>query len=184
MWSRWWWIIHWDETRTLAPKREQQEKDPGDCDTGGCIPRWAQDNQGGTEAGELLQFSSTAQQAWGGPRCNRSTCNLATQKTVVSFREIVSKFDTRKFYFTDGLVAYLSVTVLARVHFSTMFNGGFQEKVFSSCPRSYYSRYYINIKRRILTEFCCNIHCHKCYFRGGVQNISCANITSKHVWKH
>ena len=60
---------------------------------------------------------------------------LVSNKTTgkVSFREIVSKFDTRKYYRTSGLAEYPSITVLARVHFSTMFNGGFQERVFSSC---------------------------------------------------
>ena len=62
---------------------------------------------------------------------------LVSNKTTskVSLREIVSKFDTRKFYCTDGLIAHPLVTVLDRVHFSTMFNGGFQEKCFPLAAR-------------------------------------------------
>ena len=57
---------------------------------------------------------------------------LLSNKTTgkVSFREIVSKFDTRGYFRTHGLAEYPSITLLARVHFSTMFNGGFQERVF------------------------------------------------------
>ena len=51
----------------------------------------------------------------------------------VTFRDVVSKFDTRKYFCTHGLVAYPSITLLAMVHFSTMFNGGFQERTFSFC---------------------------------------------------
>ena len=51
----------------------------------------------------------------------------------VTFRDIVSKFDTRKYFCSHGLEAYPSITLLAMVHFSTMFNGGFQERTFSSC---------------------------------------------------
>merc|ERR1712194_378999 len=60
---------------------------------------------------------------------------LLSNKTTgkVSFGEIVSKFDTRGYFRTHGLAEYPSITLLARVHFSTMFNGGFQERVFSSC---------------------------------------------------
>lgn len=60
---------------------------------------------------------------------------LLPNKTTgrVSFREIVSKFDTRKYFRTDGLAEYPSIKLLARVYFSAMFNAGFQERVFSSC---------------------------------------------------
>ena len=34
---------------------------------------------------------------------------------------------------TDAQGTYPSITLLAMVHFSTMFNGGFQERTFSSC---------------------------------------------------
>ena len=57
--------------------------------------------------------------------------NAATGK--VTFRDIVSKFDTRKYFRNHGLEAYPSITLLAMIHFSTMFNGGFQERTFSSC---------------------------------------------------
>ena len=60
---------------------------------------------------------------------------LLSNKTTgrVSFREIVSKFDTKKYFSADGLVEYPSIKLLARVYFSAMFNAGFQERVFSSC---------------------------------------------------
>ena len=60
---------------------------------------------------------------------------LLSNKTTgrVSFREIASKFDTKKYFCTDGLVEYPSIKLLARVYFSAMFNAGFQERVFSSC---------------------------------------------------
>ena len=51
----------------------------------------------------------------------------------VTFRDIVSKFDTRKYFRSHGLEAYPSIALLAMVHFSTIFNGGFQERTFSSC---------------------------------------------------
>ena len=57
--------------------------------------------------------------------------NRATGK--VTFRDIVSKFDTRDYFRTHGLVAVPSITLLARIHFSTTFNRGFLERVFSSC---------------------------------------------------
>ena len=60
---------------------------------------------------------------------------LLSNKTTgrVSFREIASKFDTKKYFCTDGLVKYPSIKLLAQVYFSAMFNAGFQERVFSSC---------------------------------------------------
>ena len=60
---------------------------------------------------------------------------LLSNKTTsrVSFREIASKFDTKKYFCTDGLVEYPSIKLLAQVYFSAMFNAGFQEREFSSC---------------------------------------------------
>ena len=57
---------------------------------------------------------------------------LLSNKTTgrVSFREIASKFDTKKYFCTDGLVEYPSIKLLARVHFSAMFNGGFKRECF------------------------------------------------------
>lgn len=51
----------------------------------------------------------------------------------VTFRELVSKFDTMKYYRVSGSVKYPSITMLARIHFSTMLNAAFQERVFSTC---------------------------------------------------
>ena len=48
----------------------------------------------------------------------------------VTFRDIVSKFDTRKYFCNHVLKAYPSITLLAMVHFSTMFNGDFQKRTF------------------------------------------------------
>ena len=60
---------------------------------------------------------------------------LLSNKTTgrVSFREIASKFDTKKYFCTDGLVEYPSIKLLPQVYFSAMFNAGFQKRVFSSC---------------------------------------------------
>ena len=51
----------------------------------------------------------------------------------VTFGDIVSKFDTRKYFCTHGFEAYPLTTLMAMVNFSTMFNGGFQERTCSSC---------------------------------------------------
>ena len=51
----------------------------------------------------------------------------------VTFRDIVSNFDTRKYFRKHGLESYPSINLLAMVHFSKMFNGDFQERAFSSC---------------------------------------------------
>ena len=48
----------------------------------------------------------------------------------ITSRDIVSKFDTRKYFCNQGLEAYPLITLLAMVHVSTMFNGGFQERTF------------------------------------------------------
>ena len=48
----------------------------------------------------------------------------------VTFRDIVSKFGTRKYFCKHGLKVYPSIALLAMVHFLTMFNGGFQERTF------------------------------------------------------
>ena len=44
----------------------------------------------------------------------------------------MSKFDARKYFCNHGLEAYPLITLLAMVHFSTVLNGGFQERAFSS----------------------------------------------------
>ena len=51
----------------------------------------------------------------------------------VTFKELVSKFDTMKYYREVGSDEFPSVALLARIHFSTMINSGFQERVFSTC---------------------------------------------------
>ena len=51
----------------------------------------------------------------------------------VSFRELISKFDTMKYYRESGSAEFPSITLLARIHFSTMLNSAFQERVFSTC---------------------------------------------------
>ena len=72
------------------------------------------------------------------PKCNdfliEGATPIATNKITgrVPFRDIVSKFDTRKYFCNHDLKAYPSIVLLAMVHFSTMFNGGFQERTFSS----------------------------------------------------
>ena len=38
-----------------------------------------------------------------------------------------------KYYRESGSVKYPSITMLARIHFSTMLNAAFQERVFSTC---------------------------------------------------
>ena len=60
---------------------------------------------------------------------------LVPNKTTdrVTFRELVSNFDTMKYYRVSGSVKYPSITMLARIHFSTMLNAAFQERVFSTC---------------------------------------------------
>ena len=49
------------------------------------------------------------------------------------FRELISKFDTMKYFREEGAVEFPSIFLLARIHFSTMMNSGFQEMVFSTC---------------------------------------------------
>ena len=60
---------------------------------------------------------------------------LVRNKTTgrVTFRELVSKFDTMEYFRESGSVMYPSITMLARIHFSTMVNAAFQERVFSTC---------------------------------------------------
>ena len=63
---------------------------------------------------------------------------LVAHKTTgkVGFRELISKFDTMKYYRDAGSVNYPSITLLARIHFSTMMNSGVQEWVFLTCKHA------------------------------------------------
>ena len=49
-----------------------------------------------------------------------------------SFRELVSKFDTMKYFRETGTKDWPTITILARIHFSKMDNSSFQERVFST----------------------------------------------------
>ena len=51
----------------------------------------------------------------------------------VTFKELVSKFDTMKYHRESCSVDFPSINLLARVHFLTMLNARFQERVFSTC---------------------------------------------------
>jgi len=55
----------------------------------------------------------------------------------VTFRELVSKFDTMKYYRQSGCTEYPSVTLLARIHFSTMLTSAFQERCFQHASTSW-----------------------------------------------
>ena len=51
----------------------------------------------------------------------------------VTFRDIVSSLTQESIFCNHGLKAYPLIALLTMVHFSTIFNGGFQERIFSSC---------------------------------------------------
>ena len=44
----------------------------------------------------------------------------------------IEKFDTLKYFCEEGRVKHPVVTLLARIEFARMYNGGFQERVFST----------------------------------------------------
>ena len=59
---------------------------------------------------------------------------LKTNKSgKVTFKELISKFDTMKYHRESCSSEFPSVNILAKVHFSSMLNAGFQERVFSTC---------------------------------------------------
>ena len=60
---------------------------------------------------------------------------LEKSKTTgkLMFRELISKFDTMQYFRIEGAVEYPSIFLLGRIHFLTIMNSGFQERVFSTC---------------------------------------------------
>ena len=59
---------------------------------------------------------------------------LKTNKSgKVTFKELISKFDTMKYHRESCSSEFPSVNILAKVHFSSMLNAGFQERVFLTC---------------------------------------------------
>ena len=44
----------------------------------------------------------------------------------------IASFDTMKYYREKGSIDFPSVTMLARIHFGRLDNGGFQERMFST----------------------------------------------------
>jgi len=49
-----------------------------------------------------------------------------------SFRELVSKFDTMKYFRETGTKDWPTITILAMIYFSKMDNSSFQERAFST----------------------------------------------------
>ena len=50
----------------------------------------------------------------------------------VTIEQVISSFDTMKYFRLKGNVDYPAVTMLARIHFFRLDNAGFQERVFST----------------------------------------------------
>ena len=47
-----------------------------------------------------------------------------------SLMDLITKFDTMKYFRLDGTREFPTIAILARIHFSTMHNAAFQERVF------------------------------------------------------
>ena len=52
-----------------------------------------------------------------------------------SFLELMTKFDTMKYFCLTGEKEWPTITMLARIHFSRMDNSAFQERVFSTASK-------------------------------------------------
>ena len=94
-----------------------------------------------TDVGDLIAEADDVFEQWMAASINfgdylfdKAQPLVANRRTgKVTFRELVSKFDTMKYYRLSGSKEYPSITLLARIHFSTMLTSAFQEKVFSTC---------------------------------------------------
>jgi hypothetical protein len=58
--------------------------------------------------------------------------NLLLLPKHLNLKELVTKFDTMKYFREKGAEEWPSITILARIHFSKMDNSAFQERVFST----------------------------------------------------
>ena len=60
--------------------------------------------------------------------------NLLPQSkdATMKLEQVIASFDTMKYYREKGSIDFPSVTMLARIHFGRLDNGGFQERMFST----------------------------------------------------